>query len=110
MKPSKEEEKRAAQLRVSIEKYRTLQHEKDESPISPEALDSLKHELSKLEEAYPDLKTPDSPTQRVAGAVLPQLKKTSHQVPQWSLNDAFTEAEVRAFDERVRKALEKSDI
>jgi DNA ligase (NAD+) len=99
----KEVEDRAASLRETINKYRTLQHERDESPISPEALDSLKHELAQLEEAYPSLTTPDSPTQRVAGAVLPELKKVAHQVPQWSLNDVFSEEELRAFDERVRK-------
>jgi DNA ligase (NAD+) len=96
---------RAAQLRVVIEKYRTLQHEKDESPISPEALDSLKRELSELEEQFPMLRTPDSPTVRIAGTVLPELKKIKHEIPQWSLNDAFTEADLRAFNERVRKIL-----
>jgi DNA ligase (NAD+) len=102
---SEEIKERAAKLRAGITAYRALQHENDESPISPEALDSLKHELAELEAAYPELITPDSPTQRVAGGVLPQLKKVPHQVPQWSLNDAFSEEEVRAFDERVRKAL-----
>jgi DNA ligase (NAD+) len=99
---------RAAKLRAVISKYRTIQHEDDESPISPEALDSLKQELAELEEAHPELKTPDSPTQKVAGSVRAELKKVPHKVPQWSLNDAFTEADIRAFDERVRKALEKS--
>jgi DNA ligase (NAD+) len=99
---------RAAKLRAVIRKYRTIQHEDDESPISPEALDSLKQELAELEEAHPELKTPDSPTQKVAGSVRAELKKVQHKVPQWSLNDAFTEADIRAFDERVRKALEKS--
>ncbi len=99
---------RAASLRASIDKYRALQHEKDESLISPEALDSLKHELAELEEAYPELRVPDSPTNRIAGAVMPELKKVTHTVPQWSLNDAFTEEEVRAFDERMHKILESS--
>ena len=107
---SNEDKERAAQLRVSIEKYRTLQHVKDESPISPDALDSLKRELSELEEKYPELRIANSPTQKVSGGVLPSLKKTAHQVPQWSLNDAFTEADIRAFDDRVRKTLEKSDV
>ncbi|MBA3788896.1 NAD-dependent DNA ligase LigA [Patescibacteria group bacterium] len=98
---------RIASLREAIEKYRTLQHEKDESPISPEALDSLKRELSELEETYPELKTPDSPTMRIAGGILPELKKVAHQVPQWSLNDAFTESDLRAFDDRVQRGLEK---
>lgn len=98
---------RAKHLRDAIAKYRTLYHERDESPISPEALDSLKRELAELEAAHPGLKTADSPTQNIAGGVLPGLKKVRHQVPQWSLDDAFTEAELRAFDERVRRTLAK---
>jgi len=104
----KEARERAEKLRKAITEYRTLQHEKDESPISPEALDSLKHELAELERKHPSLRTPDSPTQKVAGAPLPELKKVRHAFPQWSLDDAFTEAELRAFDERVRRALEKT--
>lgn len=104
----KEAKERAKKLRESIANYRTLQHEKDESPISPEALDSLKHELSVLEAQYPTLRTADSPTQKVAGNVMPELKKVRHVVPQWSLDDAFDEAELRAFDERARRVLEKA--
>ncbi|MDD3531353.1 MAG: NAD-dependent DNA ligase LigA [Candidatus Pacebacteria bacterium] len=99
----KKARERAAQLRETITTYRAFQHEKDLSPISPEALDSLKYELAALEETYPELVTPTSPTQVVAGAPLPFLKKVKHKVPQWSFNDAFTEADIRAFDERVRK-------
>jgi DNA ligase (NAD+) len=102
---AKERTERAAQLRAVIAKYRTLQHEKDESPISPEALDSLKRELAELEAAHPELQTNDSPTVRIAGAVLPELSKIRHEVLQWSLNDAFTEADLRSFNERVRKGL-----
>lgn len=98
---------RTRKLRETIGKYRTLQHEKDESPITPEALDSLKRELAELEAKYPELKTADSPTQKIAGAALPGLRKVRHQVPQWSLDDAFTEADFRAFDERVRRTLTK---
>lgn len=101
---------RAEKLTEAIKRYRALQHEKDESAISPEALDSLKHELAELEAQYPELVRADSPTQRVAGSVLPELRKVKHEVPQWSLNDAFTEEEIRAFDERVRRALEKAGI
>lgn len=108
MKAPKEAQMRAAKLRAAITRYRTLQHERDESPISPEALDSLKHELAELEGKYLDLVTADSPTQRIAGKPLPELKKVRHAVSQWSLNDAFDEAEIRAFDERVRRALEKA--
>jgi DNA ligase (NAD+) len=108
MATPKEARSRAKQLRDAVSKYRTLQHEKDESPISPEALDSLKHELAELERAYPELVTPDSPTQVVAGGALPELKKIQHAVPQWSLDDAFTEEEVRAFDDRARRMLAKA--
>lgn len=103
MRATDEAYERAAQLRSAITKYRALQHEKDLSPISPEALDSLKYELAQLEQKYPELVTPDSPTQVVAGAPVPFLKKVRHAVPQWSFNDAFTEDDIRAFDERVRK-------
>ena len=101
----KKTEMRAKKLRDAITKYRTLQHAKDLSPISPEALDSLKYELAKLEEKYPELVTPASPTQVVAGAPLPFLRKVRHKVPQWSFNDAFTEEDIRAFDERVHKII-----
>ncbi|MHB1163409.1 MAG: NAD-dependent DNA ligase LigA [Minisyncoccota bacterium] len=94
---------RARQLQRTITKYRTLEHEKDESPLSPDALDSLKYELALLEEKYPELVTPDSPTQVVAGRPVPFLSKVRHVVAQWSFNDAFTESDIRAFDERVRK-------
>jgi DNA ligase (NAD+) len=103
MRISKEVRERASLLRETITKYRALQHEKDLSPLSPEALDSLKYELATLEETYPELVTPDSPTQVVAGAPVPFLKKVRHTVPQWSFNDAFTEEDIRAFDTRVRK-------
>lgn len=103
MKATKTARERAERLRSAIGKYRALQHEKDLSPISPEALDSLKYELAILEERYPELVTADSPTQVVAGAPVEFLKKVRHAVPQWSFNDAFTEEDIRAFDERVRK-------
>ena len=99
---------RAKKLRSSIAAYRAEYHERDQSSISPEALDSLKHELALLEAKYPSLVTPDSPTQTVAGAVLPGLKKVKHAIPQWSLDDAFDEEEIRAFDERVKRALAKT--
>lgn len=103
MKVPKELRERAKRLQGAITKYRALQHEKDVSPLSSEALDSLKYELAKIEKKYPKLITADSPTQRVAGAPLPFLAKVRHQVPQWSFNDAFSEEDIRAFDERVRK-------
>jgi DNA ligase (NAD+) len=108
MKPSAEIRVRVKKLQEEIAKYRTLYHEKDQSPISPEALDSLKYELAALEKEYPSLVTPTSPTQTIAGTILPELQKAAHQVPQWSLDDGFTEDDANAFDERVRKVLLKN--
>ncbi|MEK7602015.1 MAG: NAD-dependent DNA ligase LigA [Patescibacteria group bacterium] len=108
MSVPKEIQERAQKLRDIITIYRTLQHEKDETPISPEALDSLKHELVLLEEQYPVLRTPDSPTQQVAGTVLPELKKVPHQVPQWSLDDVFSEEELGEYVEKITRLLRKS--
>lgn len=105
MKASKEIQERAKKLREAITAYRAEYHEQDTSSISPEALDSLKHELAELERMYPELVVPDSPTQTVVGRVAPGLKKVTHAVPQWSLDDAFSEKDVRAFDERVKRGL-----
>lgn len=98
---------RIGKLREAINRYRYLYHVKDIEEIPASALDELKHELSELEEKYPELISPDSPSQRVAGKPLPGFKKVRHAVPQWSFNDVFSEEEFRAFDERVHKDLKK---
>jgi DNA ligase (NAD+) len=96
---------RLEKLKKAIEKYRYEYHVLDKTPISEAALDSLKHELVEIETEYPELVTPDSPSQRVAGKPLPEFKKVEHQVPQWSFNDAFSEEEIREFDERTKRFL-----
>jgi len=63
------------------------------------------HELTELEKQYPELVTPDSPSQRVAGAPLPQFKKVAHEIEQWSFNDAFSPEDLHEFDKRVKKLL-----
>lgn len=94
---------RVEKLRLAIDHYRHEYHVLNKESISPEALDSLKDELVKIEEEYPELITKDSPTQRVAGKVSEGFKKITHKIPQWSFNDAFTEEDMRNFDERVRR-------
>ncbi|MEI8337738.1 MAG: NAD-dependent DNA ligase LigA [bacterium] len=106
----KEKIERVKKLRELIDKLRYEYHVLDKVEVSPEALDSLKHELVLLEEEYPELITPDSPTQRVAGKALDEFKKVVHQIPQWSFNDAFNEEEIKAFDERVQRFLQKEGI
>jgi DNA ligase (NAD+) len=103
--PSKAEVDRYEKLKKSINEYRYAFHVENKEEISAEALDSLKHELVLIETEYPSLITPDSPSQRVAGAALSEFKKVIHKVPQWSLGDAFTEAEILEFDARVKRML-----
>jgi DNA ligase (NAD+) len=102
---SKETKQRAEKLRELIEYHRHNYHVLDKSEISPEALDSLKHELSDIESKYPEIITTDSPTQRVAGGIKDELKKVKHSVKQWSLNDCFSPEEFVMFDEKVKRFL-----
>jgi DNA ligase (NAD+) len=97
--------KRVNKLRETIEHHRYQYHVLNKLDISEQALDSLKKELYDIEQQYPALITPDSPTQRVAGEPLKEFKKVPHKIPQWSFNDAFTEDDIRDFDTRVKKIL-----
>ncbi len=101
---------RLEKLRKEINHHRYQYHVLNKQEISDEALDSLKHELTKIESQFPELITADSPSQRVAGKALDKFAKVKHQVTQWSLNDAFDEAEMRAFDARVKRMLGKLGI
>lgn len=91
---------RLAKLRQEIEYHRYNYSVLDRETISPAALDSLKNELFKLENEYPELITPDSPTQRVAGKPLEKFKKAPHSQPMISLFDAFSEEDLRAWETR----------
>lgn len=102
MAPQKVKE-RVAKLRELLAHHATLYYTLDAPSLSDSAYDALYRELKALEEQYPELVRADSVTERVVGEAMPFLAKVRHTVPQWSFNDAFTEAEIRAFDERVRK-------
>jgi DNA ligase (NAD+) len=94
---------RIKKLRDEINHHRYLYHVLNKEDISALALDSLKHELSLLEEEYPDLVTPDSPTQRVAGKALKIFKKARHSSPMLSLKDAFSDSDLYAWESRIKK-------
>lgn len=102
---NKEVQERILKLRQSIEHHRYNYHVLDKEEISAEALDSLKRELSELEQEYPELIDSNSPSQRVAGEPLKEFVKVPHKVAQWSYNDAFSEDDMRDFDERVKRFL-----
>ena len=101
---SKEEAaKRAEKLRQTINDYRHKYHVLDDPSVTDAVYDSLTNELKAIEADYPDLITPDSPTQRVGGAALEKFTKVQHDSPMLSLNDAFSETEVVSWLERITK-------
>ncbi len=101
----KQARERIEHLKKAIDKYRHAYHVENKSLISDEALDTLKKELFDLEQEFPELVMPDSPTQRVAGAPLKQFEKVKHEKPMISLNDAFSGDDVRDWLKRVENYL-----
>jgi DNA ligase (NAD+) len=100
--------KRVAELQEQIRHHDYLYYVKDAPEVSDEAYDALFHELRALEEEFPGLRAPDSPTQRVSGAPLDGFPQVTHAAPMLSLDSSQDEAQLRRFDERVRKALAKA--
>lgn len=93
----KEAEKRAAELRAVIEKHNHNYYDQDNPTIEDDEYDALMRELRGIEQQYPELSTPDSPTHRVGGTVSSSFEKVQHVVQMGSLQDIFSEEEVRAF-------------
>lgn len=98
-----EAEIRAKKLREEIDDLRYRYHVLDDPRVTDDIYDSLMHELREIEEAFPDLKTPDSPTQRVGGKPLDAFRKVRHKIPMLSFNDAFSQDEVREWESRLKK-------
>lgn len=92
-------------LQKTLNEYAYFYYVKDQPKISDSQYDKLYQELVQLETQYPESITPDSPTQRVGGVILDGFEKAVHEVPLYSLNDAFSKEELEAFDARVAKAL-----
>ncbi|MBM4421509.1 MAG: NAD-dependent DNA ligase LigA [Chloroflexi bacterium] len=101
---------RLAELRAKVEQANHDYHVLDRPVLSDPEYDRLFRELQDLEAAHPELVTPDSPTQRVGGAPSTRFAPVEHERPMLSLSNAFDEAELRAFDQRVRKGLGRDDI
>ena len=96
---------RIATLRDAIRHHEERYYVHDDPQISDAEFDELMKELQALEREHPELVTPDSPTQRVGGRPVEGFDTVEHAAPMLSLDNAYNEAELRAFDERVRKAL-----
>lgn len=97
---------RAARLREDIEQHNYRYYVLDDPLIADAEFDRLFRELQDIEAAHPELLTADSPTQRVGGVPAAEFAQTTHRQPMLSLNNAFEDAEVEAFDRRIREALE----
>ena len=100
---------RLNELRTQIRHHEELYYVHSAPEISDAEFDRLLHELERLEAEYPDLVTPDSPTQRVAGHPTEGFATVEHVAPMLSLDNAYDEDDLRAFDERVRRAAGLAD-
>lgn len=99
---------RAAQLRAEIAQHDYRYYVLDDPLVSDAEYDRLMQELRALEAAHPGLVSPDSPTQRVSGTPRAGFGEAVHQVPMLSLDNAFSEDDVRAFDRRIHERLGRS--
>ncbi|OKL36112.1 NAD-dependent DNA ligase LigA [Domibacillus mangrovi] len=98
-------EQRVQELHDTLNKYSYEYYVIDRPTVPDSEYDRLLKELSTIESEYPQLQTPDSPTQRVGGAVLDAFQKVRHDVPMLSLGNAFDEADLHDFDRRVSQSI-----
>ncbi len=96
-------------LRDELRRHEHLYYVEDKPEISDAKYDSLMNQLKKLEGEHPELVTPDSPSQRVGGKPREGFVKTAHSRPMLSLDNAYNEEELRAWDQRVRAGLPASE-
>src|SRR5947208_9030906 len=106
----KEPERKIPQLREEIRKHDRLYYEEAAPIISDHKYDRLYKELADLETQFPDLLTPDSPTQRVGGRPLQAFEQVSHLIPMLSLDNTYSEAEVKNFYARMQRLLPDEKI
>ena len=91
------------ELIALIEKANYEYYTLDNPTLTDREYDNMMSELLDIEEKYPELRRPDSPTQKVGGEIISEFKKVQHKIPMFSIADVFNESEIVAFDERVRK-------
>ncbi len=101
---------RYEKLKSEIEEHNYRYYVLANPIISDEEYDKLFKELLELEKKYPELKAPDSPTQRIGGIVLDEFKKVPHSVPMLSLDNTYNEVDILEFHERVLRNLNRSQI
>jgi DNA ligase (NAD+) len=102
--------KRVAVLRAELDQHNYRYYALDQPVVSDAEYDRLFRELQDLEAAHPELVTPDSPTQRVGAQPLAEFAQVAHRTPMLSLNNAFADEEITAFDKRVREVLDAATV
>ncbi|EOV0675155.1 NAD-dependent DNA ligase LigA [Cronobacter dublinensis] len=102
-------EEKLTQLRTTLRHHEFLYHVMDAPEVPDAEYDRLMRELRALEEAHPELVTPDSPTQRVGAAPLTEFSQVRHELPMLSLDNVFDEASFLAFNKRVKDRLKSTD-
>ena len=100
---------RVDELRRLIEHHNRLYYQEDRPEVTDAEYDALFRELLALEEQYPELIVADSPTQRVGGAPLEKFAQVAHRQPMLSLENAFNEADIVDFDQRIKRYLGLAD-
>lgn len=103
----KEAKERVEKLRKVIDRHRYLYHVEDSPDVTDEVYSSLMEELRKLEEKYPKLASPTSPSQRVGGKPLDRFEKVNHEIRQWSYDDAFSFEELKKWEEKIKRLIAK---
>jgi DNA ligase (NAD+) len=97
--------RRAQELRVMLQRHDYLYYVAAQPEITDEEYDALMRELQEIETLHPELRTPDSPTQRVGGQPMKMFPTVTHEVPMLSLSNTYNETDIREFDRRVRSIL-----
>src|SRR6202167_6646480 len=100
---------RAAELKETLDRYNYRYHALDDPEVPDAEYDRLMLELKDLEAKHPDLLTPDSPTQRVGASPVAAFGAVKHRLAMLSLDNAFSEEDVRDFDRRIRERLRRGD-
>jgi len=103
----KQAQNRIGKLSAEINKLRYEYHVLDKPDVTDEVYDSLMAELRELETRYPDLQAVDSPTQKIGGKPLEKFRKVKHAVRQWSFDDVFSLEELRKWEEKIGRMVEK---
>jgi len=110
MKSKSEAKQRIEKLRRVIDRFRYEYHVLDQPEVSDEIHDSLMRELRELEAKYPEFRSSDSPSQRIGGEPLKKFEKVRHAHRQWSLDDTFSFDEIKKWEEKFLRLLEKRNI